>query len=286
MLWRVDNKLKDDAKVDGEERTLRAFTIFNLADCLEELSEQGYFYLKEEVYLSKEGVIWDDIKSICMEFAHILTGDKKYLYVRKEELLYGEGTVMWLSDRWGELGKPEKTDKWVVDKSPVLESVLQEAGMILEPGVFQKISVEALQEQTKESLFSMLYRLGFRQLREGREKVKADCFEEDSFAWAGEFVEKCTLNWNYNYLYIVLVKRDFEEWDFNYDGKKTCVWRDTVLDIYITRSKEPMDYVCPGDEKSIRLNPIAGMEVIGAYLNAFAKLDYMLAKYINENEDR
>lgn len=103
MLFRPEK-----TSVQEEKRFLRAYSPFNLVDCFEELKTQGYFYFSEIVYFGKEGVIWDDIITINMEFAHILTNEKKYLHIKKEGMPYGEETVMWISDCCGKLSYPKK----------------------------------------------------------------------------------------------------------------------------------------------------------------------------------
>jgi len=278
MLRRPKREIKGEKTI--QNRDLRAFTIFNLVDVLDELKGQGNYYLKEWVRMGEN----EEIIALQMVFIHFLTGERKYLYVRKETMPYGEEMVMWISDRSDYLDDSFRANSWMDGEESVLKDVLQEMELIPIQGELQKVSVESLRKQERTSLFSLLYDLGYRQLREGWGKEEKNSYGEESQIWIGEFTGQSILMQDYQYLYLVLRNRKYEQWESIYGDDMTCVWRETEVDMYMTRSNLPLEGISIEGENLITLSEIHGMEAIKTYLDAFTKVDGILAQQKNGKE--
>lgn len=282
-----------------KDRSFFPLDLSSLVQQMDRLKQDGFFYVRELVFAGDKNSLWEDseeaaqkywltdewkkmdqdraITSVQMEFQHILTRAKQYLYVSRVKLKQGNEPVVWISKLNSDGIVSSSSRDWnILDMPPFFEKLLKAVGLFPQLGSFQELSIEMIRCQADNSLFSLLYQHGYRQTKVGRGKAKSDTHTENSPVWAGEFVDTNTPTNHPDYLYIVLIQREFEEWDSNYGGENACVWRDRYLNVYAARSRESLDQIRLTNEKPIKLEALPMAEQIHAYLEELSTIDTLI----------
>lgn len=280
----------------------------NLTDCMSRLSSRGYLYSDETIYCGYGKPLWETpsdtmteeytnpatniywlteqwqttyaqspATSIRMTFRHFLTGQEKCLYVKSETPPQGDCTLVWISDESHEDSSVYRKGTRIKDMPPLFEKLLTANQLILTEGAFKKLDLLSIWPENivpDYCFTSLLYRYGYRPLRAAQGTPKVDRHDEQSMAWAGEFVKINDFGETPAYYYFFFAKREYEEWDCDeYDGTPQCIWSEDERSFYIARSHTPLNRVIIHGEPTMILEDIPGIEQIRAYLNHCADLD-------------